>query len=303
MANFLTMGSDTGGSGNKKKKEPYIPYIYTSAPAAQPKPIIPAPRVGSSGAAVAAPPEPEFKTPEMTAKDRAMMSQADWLAKYGNINFDQNAIRGIFDAATQAEYAAKKREYSATERQFFDNLGNQQNMTLAARRQSAAQNAVQTGVNRGMQNAALLTDLLTQSQETAPDALALAQGRRLLVDQEQAALALNAKEAEALAEQRKLDYAKVGSEIYATDAQKYVGELGYDAAALEQAMTKYGIDKSAVRSIGGGGGGSSGASATSQLSALTQLYGYAISNGDKNTAAYAAQGLGSWLLGVVPSKK
>ena len=37
MANFLQMASDTGGSG--KKKVPYttgVPYVYTSAPAAQP---------------------------------------------------------------------------------------------------------------------------------------------------------------------------------------------------------------------------------------------------------------------------
>ena len=298
MANFLQMASDTGGSG--KKKVPYttgVPYVYTSAPAAQP--TKPPPRYPSGGGSGAASEATEFKTPERIAKDRAMMSQADWQAKYGNINFDANSIRSIFDSATNAEYAAKERDYNATERKFYDQLGTQQNSLLAARRQAAAQNAVQTGANRGMQNAMLLTDTLQQSAETAPGALALAEGRRALIDQKQAALTLNAKEAEALAEQRKLDYAKVGSEVYATDAQKYVGELGYDATALEQAMTKYGIDKSAVR---GGGGGSSGASATSQLSALTQLYGYAIANGDKNTAAAAASGLGSWLLGVTKNK-
>ena len=299
MANFLQMAIDTSGSGNKKPKNPFGTGGATVGAPAVP-PAKPTPRYPSGGGSGAATKATEFKTPDRIAKDRAMMSQADWQAKYGNINFDANAIRSIFDSAVNAEYAAKERDYAATERKFYDQLGTQQNSLLASRRQAAAQNAVQTGANRGMQNAMLLTDTLQQSAETAPGALALAEGRRALIDQKQEALTRNAKEAEALAEQRKLDYAKVGSEIYATDAQKYVGELGYDATALEQAMTKYGIDKSAVR---GGGGGSRGASVTSQLSALTQLYGYAISNEDDDTAAYAAQGLGSLLLGVVPTKK
>lgn len=232
----------------------------------------------------------EFKAPDRIAKDRAMMSQADWQSKYGNINFDAGAIRGIFDSAVNAEYAAKERDYAATERKFYDQLGTQQNSLLASRRQAAAQNAVQTGANRGMQNAMLLTDTLQQSAETAPGALALAEGRRALIDQKQAALTLNAKEAEALAEQRKLDYAKVGSEVYATDAQKYVGELGYDATALEQSMTKYGIDASAAR----GGGGSSG----KNVSSLLQYYSIASANNDPYAKSMASQALMNALIGV-----
>ena len=299
MANFLQMASDTGGSG--KKKVPYttgVPYVYTSAPAAQP--TKPPPRYHSGGGSGAASEATEFKTPERTAKDRTMMSQADWQAKYGNINFDANSIRSIFDSATNAEYAAKERDYNATERKFYDQLGTQQNSLLAARRQAAAQNAVQTGANRGMQNAMLLTDTLQQSAETAPGALALAEGRRALIDQKQAALTRNAKEAEALAEQRKLDYAKVGSEVYATDAQKYVGELGYDAAALEQAMAKYGIDKAAVR---GGGGGSSGLSTSARISALIQGYGYSMNSKNAGDSAAFLNAIGSELFGVIPPNK
>ena len=301
MANFLAMESDTGGSG-KKKPKPYtegIPYVYTSAPAAQP--VTPTPYIprsgGGSGSTVKA---QEFKAPDRIAKDRAMMSQADWQAKYGNINFDANAIRSIFDSADNAEYAAKERDYAATERKFYDQLGTQQNSLLASRRQAAAQNAVQTGANRGMQNAMLLTDTLQQSAENAPGALALAEGRRALIDQKQAALTLNAKEAEALAEQRKLDYAKVGSEVYATDAQKYVGELGYDVTALEQAMAKYGIDKAAVR---GGSGGSSGLSASSRISALIQGYGYSMNSKNASDSAAFLSAIGSELFGIIPPKK
>ena len=227
------------------------------------------------------------------AQDRQLMSQSDWMTKYGNVNFDVNAIRGIFDAATQAEFLAKQREYDATTRTFYDQKGTEQQSLLDAKRRAAAQNAVRTGANQGMQNAAVLTDLLQQSAANAPDALTLAQGRRALVDQEQAAYTANAKEAEALAEQRKLDYAKVGSEIYATDAQKYVGELGYDAAALESAMTKYGIDRSH-------GGGAQQITQTTpsqdaiikQQGAYRQLYAKAQANGDTATAQMAASMLG-----------
>lgn len=210
--------------------------------------------------------------PGRTAVDRSMMSQADWLQAYGNINFDANAIKGIFDSATQAEYAAKTRDYKNTENTYYDQLGTLQNSMLQSQRQAAAQNAVQTGANRGMQNATTLSSLLQQSAAGAPGALTLAQGRRALTDQEMAAYTANAKEAEALAEQRKLDYAKVGSELYATDAQKYVGELGFDAAALEQAITKYGID----RSKGGG---------------YQDLFAAAMKSGDWDVARQAYQAL------------
>lgn len=230
---------------------------------------------------------------ERMAQDRAMMSQSDWQTKYGNINFDANTIRSIFDTATQAEYAAKRREYDATERKFYDQLGTAQNSQLAARRQAAAQNAVLTGANRGMQNAMLLTDTLQQSAATAPDALALAEGRRALIDQEQAALTANAKEAEALAEQRKLDYAKVGSEIYATDAQKYVGELGYDVATFEAAINKYGVDRAygaAYQALGP-------TATTAEKRVLDKgmyqkLYNAAQASGDTATAQMAASMLG-----------
>lgn len=270
-----------------------VPYVYTSAPAAGAPKKKTQPLWGTpSGGTPAAQPT-AFITPERVAQDRLMMSQADWLTKYGNVNFDINAIKSIFDAATNAEYAAKDREYAATERKFYDQKGTEQQSLLDAKRRAAAQNAVQTGANRGMQNAMQLTDTIQQSAAAAPDALTLAEGRRALIDQQQAALMLNAKEAEALAEQRKLDYAKVGSEIYATDAQKYVGELGYDAAALESAMTKYGIDRSQ------GGGAQqitqptiSQASIIQQQGAYRQLYAKAQASGDTATAQMAASMLG-----------
>ena len=270
-----------------------VPYVYTSAPAAGAPKKKTQPLWGTpSGGTPAAQPT-AFITPERVAQDRMLMSQDDWMTKYGNVNFDINAIKSIFDAATNAEYAAKDREYAATERKFYDQKGTEQQSLLDAKRRAAAQNAVQTGANRGMQNAMQLTDTIQQSAAAAPDALALAEGRRALIDQQQAALTLNAKEAEALAEQRKLDYAKVGSEIYATDAQKYVGELGYDAAALESAMTKYGID----RSHGGGAQQItqptvSQASIIQQQGAYRQLYAKAQASGDTATAQMAASMLG-----------
>lgn len=237
-----------------------------------------------------------YTAPTRIATDRGLMSQQDWQTRYGNINFDAGAIRGIFDAATEAKYAAQDAAYRATERKFYDQKGTEQEALLAARRQAAAQNAVQNGVNRGMQNALTLSDMIKTSGETAPDALALAEARRALVDQREAEYVTNAKEAEALAEQRKVDYAKLSSEAYATDAQKYVGELGYDAAALETAMTKYGIDKSAVS----GGSGSGGVSATSRLNGLLQLYASASSGNDADTKALAARALTGALIGITP---
>ena len=252
------------------------------------------PYAGTSGSSK---PATTYTAPTRIATDRGLMSQQDWQTRYGNINFDANAIKGVFDTATAAEYEAKHREYDASERAYYAQVGTEQNSLLDAKRRAAAQNAVQTGANRGMQNAVQLTDLIQKSAADAPTALALAQQRRLLTEQEQAAYTANAKEAEALAEQRKTDYAKIGSEVYATDAQKYVGELGYDAAALESAMTKYGIDKSAVS---GGSGSGGGVSATSRLNGLLQLYASASSGNDADTKALAARALTGALIGITP---
>lgn len=250
-------------------------------------PPVSSPYTPRTGGGTPATPAAAFATPERVAQDRLLMSQADWLTKYGNINFDANAIKGIFDAATNAAYAAKDREYAATERKFYDQKGTEQLSILDAKRRAAAQNAVQTGANRGMQNAAQLTDVLQQSASAAPDALALAEARRALIDQAQAELVANAKEAELLAEQRKLDYAKVGSEIYATDAQKYVGELGYDSAVLDSAITKYGIDRTALNP-----GAVAKETLTQQRGAYTKLYEAAQASGDIATAQMAASMLG-----------
>lgn len=258
----------TPGSGGSKPDKPG-PTKPSPAPSPAPKP---GPGGGGSGSKPSQTGNVDKTLPGRTAVDRSMMSQADWQRQYGNINFDAGAIKGIFDTATRDEYAAKSREYSNTEKAYYDQLGTTQNSLLQAQRQAAAQNAVQTGANRGMQNAATLTSLLSQSAAGAPGALTLAQGRRALIDQEQAAYSANTKEADALAEQRKLDYAKVGSELYATDAQKYVGELGYDAAALEQAITKYGID----RSKGGG---------------YQDLFSAAMASGDWDVARQAYQAM------------
>ena len=264
-----------------------VPYVYTSAPAAGAPKKKTQPLWGTpSGGTPAAQPT-AFITPERVAQDRLMMSQADWLTKYGNIDFDANAIKGIFDAATNAAYAAKDREYAATERKFYDQKGTEQLSLLDGKRRAAAQNAVQTGANKGMQNAMQLTDIVSQSATAAPDALALAEGRRALIDQTQAELVANAKEAEALAEQRKLDYAKVGSEVYATDAQKYVGELGYDSAVLDSAITKYGIDKTALAPSA-----AVKEALVQQQGAYTKLYQSAQASGDTATAQMAASMLG-----------
>lgn len=162
-----------------------------------------------------------------------LRSAADLAALYGGINYDENAIRGQFQDATAAEYAAKEKEYAATEKQFYNRLYGTQSTALDSIRKANA-SAVATGASRGMQAANELSSILGLEQTSTDDSTQLAQDRNLLVDQKTAALKQDVVDALKYANDTKLSLGSLGSNIYASDAQIDIGKLDY-AARLDAA--------------------------------------------------------------------
>jgi hypothetical protein len=229
----------------------------------------------------------------MTAQDRELQSAASLSELYGNIDYDRAAIESIFQGATDAEFAAKRAAYNRTANQFYNNLGTAQGSILEAQRRANAQ-AVQSGANAGMQNANQLSLLLGMSQQSTADATQLAQDARALEDEYAAARAQNVQDALEYANTQKMALGQLGSNIYATDAQKYVGELGYnaqiaaanaaasaEARAADQALrgTLYNADAN----LSGQRYASDSSFNASRLNALADLYGN-MYNADQNLA-------------------
>ena len=171
----------------------------------------------------------KYGTP-VKATDRGLMSTQDLAVKYGNVDYDRDAIEGVFQGAVDAEYAAKNKEYTRSANQYYNRLATSQNAYLDAMRKQAGLQAVQSGASQGMQAANQLSGMLGMSQQTSLDATTLAQQQRALADQQAAAQSAATKEALTYANQQKLALGTLGANIYATDAQKYAAELGYNAA-------------------------------------------------------------------------
>lgn len=167
--------------------------------------------------------------------------------KFGNINYDQNAIQSVFDNATEAEFNTKRKEYERSANQYYNRLATSQGTYLDAMRKAAAQNAVQNGANMGMQNAASLASLLGQQQQTASDALELAQQQRALEDKYAEALASNVEKAMQYADTNKQAIANIALQEQANNAQQYAAELSHNAqlsaAAANAAATGYAADQ------------------------------------------------------------
>jgi len=183
----------------------------------------------------------------------SLRSAAELARLYGNITFDEDAIRRKFDKATQAEYALKRKEYEQTEDQFYNRLFGTQSTALDTIRRANA-SAISSGAAKGMQAANELSAILGLQQESVDDSTRLAQARYNLTDAEAAAYAKNVVDALAKANEIKLALGTLGSNIYAADTQFAVGEMQYlaqlDAAAkqlegmgLTADATKYSADR------------------------------------------------------------
>lgn len=170
----------------------------------------------------------QFGTP-VDARDRELRGAQALSEMYGGITYDRDQIEGIFQGAVDKEYAAKQAEYGRSASQYTNRLAQSQNAYLDAMRRVAQQNAVQRGASFGMLAANELGSMLGMSQQTSEDNTKLVQQQRALIDQQEAARAKATRDALDYSNQQKHALGQLDAGLYASDAQKYVGELAANA--------------------------------------------------------------------------
>lgn len=147
---------------------------------------------------------------------------------YG-INYEQDYIRRLLDAATAAEYNAKRQEFAATERGYYDQLYDAQSTALDTIRANNSA-AVASGASKGMAAAQQLAAVLGLQQESVGAATDLANQRNELAAKEAAAYSANANTALNTSNTLKQAIQNADLTKYGYDTQNYVGELDYNAA-------------------------------------------------------------------------
>lgn len=171
----------------------------------------------------------------------------------GGFNYDESRIRGLFDDATKAEYAAKRQANAQGQNQFAANTAGYIN-TLSDTMRKSLNQAVATGGSRGLIAAQAVQAAKDASSQAITDASKLSQDAINLDYEEAAALAQNKIDAEQLVAERQQQAMQLASQIYGYDVQHAVGwdsaiagllgDLGYgrDAAKVNLEGTKYNAD-------------------------------------------------------------
>lgn len=151
-------------------------------------------------------------------------------ALMGGYNYDEAAIRNLFNQATKAEYAAKRSANQTAQRQFATNTGNYITSLSDTMRQQLNQ-AVATGGSRGLAAAQAMQAAQDASLKTVDEATKLTEDAMALDFEEAAAYSQNAKDAEALRAARQKDLMNFASGLYDIDERTTVGAMSAAADA------------------------------------------------------------------------
>lgn len=181
-----------------------------------------------------------YKVTGIDKPDRTgYLRSAKELAKLYDINYDMDAIRGIYDDATNAKYALLSKELEQGENDFYTNNANA-NATLLDTLRKATSSAIATGASRGIAGAEQLGLMMEQQQAITEGATNLAQERANMADEIAAEKAENIIKALEYSDSLKTTLGNLSSNIYSADTQYDVGLLDWAAqmknveALLEQ---------------------------------------------------------------------
>lgn len=169
------------------------------------------------------------------------------LADLYDINYDMDAIRNLYDDATNAKYELLSKERLQAENDFYTNNANA-NATLLDTLKKATSSAIATGASRGLAGAEQLGLMMEQQQAITDEATNLAQERANMADEIAAEKAENIIKALEYSDSIKQALAGVSSNVYSADTQYDVGELDWAAqmknveALFEQIATEKDIN-------------------------------------------------------------
>ena len=150
------------------------------------------------------------------------------LADLYDINYDMNAIRNLYDDATNAKYELLSKEREQAENDFYTNNANA-NATLLDTLKKATSSAIATGASRGLAGAEQLGLMMEQQQAITDEATNLAQERANMADEIAAEKAENIIKALEYSDSIKQALAGVSSNVYSADTQYDVGLLDWAA--------------------------------------------------------------------------
>lgn len=156
------------------------------------------------------------------------LRSAKELADLYDINYDMDAIKKIYDDATNAKYALLSKELEQGENDFYTNNANA-NATLLDTLRKATSSAIATGASRGIAGAEQLGLMMEQQQAITDEATNLAQERANMADKIAAEKAENIINALEYSDNLKKTLGNLSSNIYSADTQYDVGLLDWAA--------------------------------------------------------------------------
>lgn len=168
-----------------------------------------------------------YVRPEYTDVTNAdLMSLQDLQNKLGsNVNYDYNAIRGIYDAATKQAYDIE--QASGAERSYYKHLADAQNTALDTIRQQYS-SAAATGASRGMQAANQLSAIMGITSTANEEATQLAIDKQTRANEYATKMAENAKNALEYSNTTQMDLAGLARQLYNDQIQQQTAQLSYN---------------------------------------------------------------------------
>lgn len=162
------------------------------------------------------------------------LRSAKELADLYDINYDMNAIRSLYDDATNAKYALLSKELEQAENDFYTNNANA-NATLLDTLKKATSSAIATGASRGIAGAEKLGLMMEAQQGLVEETTNMAQERANMADEIATEKAENIIKALEYSDSLKTTLGNLSSNVYSADTQ-------YDAALLEWAWQNRNIE-------------------------------------------------------------
>lgn len=171
--------------------------------------------------------EDNYVTPDYAdVTDPTVRSLQDLQSQLGsNINYDYDAIRGIYDDATRSAYDIEQK--SGAERDYYQHLADAQNTALDTIRQQYG-SAVASGASKGMLAAQQLSAILGTSQTANQEATQLAIDKQTRANEYASQMAQNAKDALQYSNQQQMDLASLSRQLYNDDIQAQTAQLSYN---------------------------------------------------------------------------
>lgn len=177
-------------------------------------------------------------TPDDIKNSRTAELQGLGIGDLYGLEYDAGAIEGIYNRATDAQYALKQKEYQAAENQYYRNMYASQNSAIDALRAQRA-DQIATGMSAGLAAAAESATAMGLQDTNAANALELANQRQMMADEIAAAYADNIVKAFETSQSAKQAIAGLDLDKFKADTEWDLGVIAAHTMMNETAGNVY----------------------------------------------------------------